>query len=103
MQVAPLRLSLLWLRSCIVVLVAAGMLGSLSHAAPHGASLAPPRAAPHTTPDADERPNIILIMADDLDARLGTIDYMPALKRLMIDQGTTIEDFFVTQPICCPS
>jgi len=51
----------------------------------------------------DSRPNIVLILADDSDVRLGTLDYMPHLQRLMIDQGLVIGDFFVSDPTCCPS
>src|SRR5258705_9355864 len=50
---------------------------------------------------AVERPNIILILTDDLDARM--IEYMPNLKALLIDQGTSFDNFFVNVPNCCPS
>jgi N-acetylglucosamine-6-sulfatase len=50
------------------------------------------------TPD---RPNIILILADDLDA--GSISHMPNLRSLLIERGTTFENAFVTDPLCCPS
>ena len=53
--------------------------------------------------DVEKRPNIILILADDLDERLGTIQYMPNLKKYLADQGVTVEDFLVTTPMCCPS
>ena len=51
----------------------------------------------------EKRPNIILILADDLDERLGTTKYMPNLKTYLIDQGVEIEDFLITTPMCCPS
>ena len=51
----------------------------------------------------EKRPNIILILADDLDERLGTIQYMPNLKKHLADQGVTVKDFLVTTPMCCPS
>ncbi|MBN8656755.1 MAG: sulfatase [Anaerolineae bacterium] len=53
--------------------------------------------------EVEKRPNIILILADDLDERLGTIQYMPNLKKYITDQGVTVEDFLVTTPMCCPS
>lgn len=49
------------------------------------------------------RPNILVIMTDDLDVELGTMDYMPHLQELLISQGLTVEDFFVSLPLCCPS
>jgi len=72
----------------------------------------PPTATPlpYPTPLADvtvlprdERPNIVFILVDDLDAKLGTIDYMPYLQELMIDEGLSLDDFLVTNSLCCPS
>lgn len=51
----------------------------------------------------EKRPNIIIIIADDLDLKLGTINYMQNLQELMVVRGTTLNDFFVTTPMCCPS
>src|SRR5688572_13401755 len=51
----------------------------------------------------DERPNIIFILVDDLDRKLGTLEYMPHLQELMIERGMVFSDFFVSDPTCCPS
>jgi N-acetylglucosamine-6-sulfatase len=51
----------------------------------------------------ENRPNIIFIYTDDLDAKLNTIDYMKNLQELMVAQGTTWDDFFITNTLCCPS
>src|ERR687896_1853330 len=51
--------------------------------------------------DAPDRPNIIMILTDDLDA--GSISHMPNLRTLLIERGTTFENAFVTDPLCCPS
>jgi N-acetylglucosamine-6-sulfatase len=56
------------------------------------------RAANAETP---ERPNIILILTDDLD--VGSISRLPNLRSLLIERGTTFENAFVTDPLCCPS
>ena len=51
-----------------------------------------------------DRPNIILILTDDLDARL-LEDHMedyPNLRELAAE-GTTFENAFVTDSLCCPS
>lgn len=61
-----------------------------------------PTAAVTVLPKSD-RPNILLIVADDLDAKLNTISYMPHLQELLVHQGLTIQDFFVTDSVCCPS
>jgi arylsulfatase A-like enzyme len=50
------------------------------------------------TPD---RPNVILILTDDLDA--GSISHMPNLRSLLIERGTTFQNAFVTDSLCCPS
>jgi N-acetylglucosamine-6-sulfatase len=48
-----------------------------------------------------ERPNVILILADDLD--VASISHMPNLRSLLIERGITFENAFVTDPLCCPS
>lgn len=47
------------------------------------------------------RPNILFILADDLDVE--SASHMPRLKSLITDQGVTFTDAFATYPICCPS
>jgi N-acetylglucosamine-6-sulfatase len=49
------------------------------------------------------RPNILFILTDDLDAKLGTLQYMPYLQKLMISQGVMFNDFLIDTPLCCPS
>jgi N-acetylglucosamine-6-sulfatase len=49
-------------------------------------------------------PNVVLVLTDDLDARLleeHLADY-PNLRELAAE-GTTFENAFVTDPLCCPS
>lgn len=48
-----------------------------------------------------KRPNIVLIYTDDLDA--DSISHMPNLRSLLVEQGTTFENSFVTNSLCCPS
>ena len=71
---------------------------------------ATPRAILTITPQSDVtvlqktvRPNIVFILTDDLDLELGTIQYMPHLQELMVAQGLTVNDFFISQPLCCPA
>jgi len=56
----------------------------------------------HVLPMTD-RPNILFIVADDLDLELDTINYMPHLQELLISQGLTLGDYFVSNPLCCPA
>src|ERR671911_544031 len=48
-----------------------------------------------------DKPNIVLILTDDQDTR--SLDYMPRVKAQLIDRGTTFDNGFVTDPLCCPS
>src|SRR5918992_1530343 len=48
-----------------------------------------------------EHPNVILILTDDLD--VDSISHMPNLRSLLIERGTTFENAFVTDSLCCPS
>ncbi len=49
------------------------------------------------------RPNIVMILADDLDQMLNTIDTMPNLQALLVAQGMTFSHSMVPVPVCCPA
>jgi N-acetylglucosamine-6-sulfatase len=57
-----------------------------------------PRAAA-----AEASPNIILILTDDQDVQLASGDYMPRVKKLLVEQGVSFTNFFVPLSLCCPS
>jgi arylsulfatase A-like enzyme len=61
-----------------------------------------PRLLP-AVPGGDARPNIVLVMADDLDVRLGTMEYTPYIRALLQHQGTTFDNALVPVSLCCPS
>ncbi|KAF4964609.1 hypothetical protein FZEAL_10853, partial [Fusarium zealandicum] len=50
-----------------------------------------------------KRPNIVMIMSDDQDRRLGSLDYMPALQRDLVGKGVEFTNHFATVSNCCPS
>jgi N-acetylglucosamine-6-sulfatase len=62
------------------------------------------------TPREDEKeepkpPNVVLILTDDLafgDVNPATLKHMPNLRALM-ERGTTFENAFATNSLCCPS
>ncbi len=90
----------------LLVLVTACSAGMASVAAP-GVALASQSA--QATPDEPgapvRRPNIVFILTDDLDVNLDSLNptYMPRIKSLLTDQGTTFENHFVSLSLCCPS
>jgi N-acetylglucosamine-6-sulfatase len=49
----------------------------------------------------DQRPNVILFLTDD--QRWDTLQYMPAVQRLLVDRGVTFSNAFATTPLCMPS
>jgi arylsulfatase A-like enzyme len=53
------------------------------------------------------RPNLILILTDDLDlgpiGYPGPIAYMPQIQSLLVNHGLTFSNAFVTRSLCCPS
>ncbi len=49
------------------------------------------------------RPNFLFILVDDLDAKLGTMQYAPHIQELMMSKGMTIDNFLISTPVCCPS
>jgi hypothetical protein len=51
----------------------------------------------------DARPNIILVLTDDQDLHMQSVDYMPLLKKHVIDRGTFYKRHYCSTAICCPS
>ena len=61
-------------------------------------------SSPEPSQEAEEastQPNIIFVLTDDLD--YASAQRMPNLRSLLIDQGMSFENAFVSHPVCCPS
>jgi N-acetylglucosamine-6-sulfatase len=56
---------------------------------------------PAPAEEEPDRPNIILILTDD--AAVGDLKYMPNLQKEMVEGGTTFQNSFVTNSLCCPA
>lgn len=78
------------------VLLAVGLLAGLLTKHP-GARAAEPRL------NSTGRPNIVMIMTDDQDRRLGSTDHMASLHRRLVDRGTEFTNHYTTQALCCPA
>jgi N-acetylglucosamine-6-sulfatase len=79
----------LWLVPCVVALLMAGC---------SGAETLQDEEEAESPPD---RPNIIFVLTDDLD--FASAQKMPQLRSLLIEEGTSFENAFVSHPVCCPS
>ncbi|MEA3337019.1 MAG: sulfatase-like hydrolase/transferase [Chloroflexota bacterium] len=67
-------------------------------------SLAPVlRAQVGTRKATNTRANIVLLLTDDQDLRLGSLDVMPRLEDLIANQGMTFANAFVPISLCCPA
>jgi len=49
------------------------------------------------------QPNFLFILVDDLDSKLGLMQYVPHIQELLAAQGMTIDNFLISTPVCCPS
>lgn len=74
---------------------------------PPGSTPPGPPSPPAAPPGADAptaHPNVVLIMADDLDATTTPMwEAMPKSKALLAEQGLTFDNAFAPTPICCPA
>ncbi len=58
----------------------------------------PPR--PDPTPGA---PNIIMVLTDDQDLRLGSMLAMPYTMAQVLPGAVNMSNYFINTPVCCPS
>ena len=75
--------------------------GPLPTPAPLATPIPPPTPTPVPVTWAPGAPNIIFIVTDDMT--FGMVKYMSELQDLLIDQGASFDNFFVTTPLCCPA
>ena len=54
-------------------------------------------------PRAVSKPNFILIMTDDQDLHMNSIQYQPSVQKEFAEQGTFFNKHYCTIAICCPS
>ena len=61
---------------------------------------APAQARPASA-DRDGRPNVLVVMTDDMAT--ADLEHLPNVQRLLADQGTTFADAVDSFPLCCPA
>lgn len=50
-----------------------------------------------------KKPNIVILMSDDQDLRLGSTDFQHVLQRDVHAKGTEFKNHYATTANCCPS
>ncbi|KAI0833080.1 Arylsulphatase [Hypoxylon sp. FL0890] len=59
---------------------------------------------PQTQPQLQQRqPNVVFVLTDDQDVHLSSLDYMPLVKKHLLDRGTYFSHHYATTAVCCPS
>src|SRR5215204_849985 len=82
--------------------ISAGMLGAAAALGSQArGTAAPARVAARSVQAADTRPNIILLVLDDM--RADDLAMMPAVQEFLVAQGTSFTNFFATAPGCAPA
>jgi len=61
----------------------------------------PPPPLAKATPGSQK--NIIFLLTDDQDLRLGSMGAMPFLRENVLAAGANLTSYFICTPICCPS
>ncbi|MGF1663886.1 MAG: sulfatase [Kineosporiaceae bacterium] len=71
--------------------------------APDGGTTPTAQAEGSAAATGGDRPNVVVVMADDLDARVPFWDAMPQTAALLRDRGLEFEQAFSPDPTCCPA
>jgi arylsulfatase A-like enzyme len=83
-----------WLLGVLALLVAAACL-TIAIADQH------PSARATSSGQSTSRPNIVLIVTDDM--RADELSYLPHIRRLLMAQGVTYTNAISPHPLCCPA
>jgi hypothetical protein len=68
----------------------------------YGSAISPSKTSQQEeAASASDRSNIIFVLADDLD--YASTFKMPEIRSRLIEEGISLEEAFVSHPICCPS
>jgi len=87
-------------RAALVTAVVAALV-SLTLGGPGVAAPGDPGSPVADDAPGDQRPDVVVILTDD--QRRESMTYMPAVQRLLVDQGTRYPQAMVPTSLCCPS
>ena len=88
------------LLACLATFLVAGCSGETAGEGTQ-ASTQPGVTREEAAGGSGERPNIIFVLTDDLD--YASAQRMPGLRSLLVEEGASFENAFVSHPVCCPS
>ncbi|KAI1395936.1 Arylsulphatase [Hypoxylon fuscum] len=54
-------------------------------------------------PQRRRQPNVVFVLTDDQDVHLSSLDYMPLVKKHLLERGTSFKKHYATTAVCCPS
>lgn len=96
------RGTLLGVLACLAALLALGCSGASESSSQEETQVS---TQPSTTQEKAEasadQPNMIFVLTDDLD--YASTQKMPGINSLLVEEGTSFEEAFVSHPVCCPS
>ncbi|KAF9366857.1 hypothetical protein BGX34_003957 [Mortierella sp. NVP85] len=49
------------------------------------------------------KPNFLVILTDDQDLRMNSLDHLPLIQKYLRDEGTEFTNYYTTTAMCCPS
>ena len=78
-----------------------GLSAGLSPSLGFGFALA--NQEPLVDKDVHRRPNVVFVLTDDQDLHLDSLQYMPFVKKHLIEKGTSFNKHYCTTALCCPS
>ncbi|KAI0849086.1 putative arylsulfatase [Daldinia vernicosa] len=78
-----------------------GLVGATPNSGPDQKPLGPGHET--ETQPSRSQPNVVFVLTDDQDVHLLSLDYMPLVKKHLLDQGTRFSSHYATTAVCCPS
>jgi arylsulfatase A-like enzyme len=81
--------------------VSRGLALALAAAAFVQAPAPTPVSTPSPTPPSDPRPNIVLLLVDDMDS--ASLEHMPILQAQLLARGASFSSYIASDPLCAPS